>query len=219
MLPASVSVPLGFNQSSPPMKPLRLLTVALALGASAFAQNSTVSGSVSNTATRASLEGAVVTLSGTSASALTDRAGEFEITRVAPGAYTLEISYTGLDRHTQPIVVGAGRTVVPPIGLGSAIYRLDAFTVSGEREGSAAAITSQWNASNVKTAIATDAFGHIVDGNIGEILKRASGIATNLNEDEVDQIFVRGMGSAASAVTLDGTRIPSPASGKKSRNF
>ena len=179
----------------------------------------TISGSVSNAATRAALEGAVVSLQGTSGQVLTDRSGHFDLTGVAPGTYTLEVTYTGLDSHTQPITVGAERVTVTLIGLRSDIYKLEAFTVAGEREGSAAAITSQRNASNVKTSIATDAFGHIVDGNIGEMLKRASGIATNLNEGEVDQIFVRGMGSAASAVTLDGTRLPSPASGKKTRNF
>jgi TonB-dependent receptor len=200
-----------------------LFTLACALAAPALAQSPSVTGSVANAATRAALEGAQVSLStagaATAATALTDRAGRFEFPRVAPGSYTLEVGYTGLDRHTQPVVVGAGRTVVPPIGLRSDVYRLDAFTVAGEREGSAAAITSQRNASNIKSALATDAFGHLVDGNIGEMLKRVSGIATNLNEGEVDQIFVRGMGAGQSAVTLDGTRLPSPASGKKTRVF
>jgi len=192
---------------------------AMVLAAIAHAQSSTVTGSVANAATRAALEGALVSLGGANLTTLTDRAGQFELTRVAPGTYTLEVSYTGLDRYTQTIVVNADRTTIAPIGLRADVYRLEAFTVAGEREGSAAAITSQRNASNIKSSIATDAFGHIVDGNIGEMLKRVSGIATNLNEGEVDQIFVRGMGSAASAVTLDGTRLPSPASGKKSRSF
>lgn len=204
------------------MKLLRLFALSFALalsGATALAQAATITGTVSNSATRAALEGAVVMLSGSSLSALTDRAGNFELSSVAPGTYTLSVTYTGLDVHSQQVVVGSDRTVVPPIGLRSNVYQLGAFTVAGEREGSAAAITSQRNASNIKNSIATDAFGHIVDGNIGEMLKRASGIATNLNEGEVDQIFVRGMGSAASAVTLDGTRLPSPASGKKNRSF
>lgn len=193
--------------------------VALALAATAHAQSGSVTGTVANVATQAALEGAVVSLGGTNLTTLTDRSGQFELNRLAPGTYTLEVSYTGLDRHTQTIVVNADRTTVAPIGLRADVYRLEAFTVAGEREGSAAAITSQRNASNIKASVATDAFGHIVDGNIGEMLKRVSGIATNLNEGEVDQIFVRGMGSAASAVTLDGTRLPSPASGKKSRSF
>lgn len=201
---------------------LALAVFALGCAAGLRAQSGptgSVSGSVSNTATRSFLTGASVSLAGTPYSALTDRDGSFEITGVPPGSYTLEVHYTGLDRHTQSVEVRAGRNAVPPIGLRSEIYRLDAFTVNGEREGSAAAITRQHNADNVKSVVATDSFGEIVDGNIGEMLKRVSGIATNLNEGEVDQIFVRGMGSAFSAVTLDGTRIPSPASGKKTRNF
>ncbi len=179
----------------------------------------TVSGSVTNAATRAFLEGAQVALAGTLHQTLTGRDGAFEFSGVASGNYTLEVSYTGLDRFSQPLAVRAGQNAVPVVGLKSDIYLLEKFTVNGEREGSAAAITRQRNADNVKSVVATDSFGHIVDGNIGEMLKRASGIATNLNEGEVDQIFVRGMGSAASAVTLDGTRLPSPASSKKTRNF
>ena len=67
----------------------------------------TISGSVSNAATRAALEGAVVSLQGTSGQVLTDRSGHFDLTGVAPGTYTLEVTYTGLDSHTQPITVGA----------------------------------------------------------------------------------------------------------------
>ena len=119
-------------------------------------------------------------LQGTNEQVLTDRAGHFELPRVGPGTYTLEISYTGLDSHTQSITVGSERVTVPPIGLRSDVYKLEAFTVAGEREGSAAAITNQRNASNVKTAIATDAFGHIVDGNIGEMLKLEPGIGSKL---------------------------------------
>ena len=199
------------------------LLACFALASLARAQTSagaaTVSGSVTNAATRAFLEGARVSLVGTPHEALTSRDGTFDLDGVPPGAYSLEVSYTGLDRHTQPVTVQAGRNVVPPIGLKSDVYLLEKFTVSGEREGSAAAITAQRNASNVKSVVATDAFGHVVDANIGEMLKRVSGIAVNLNEGEVDQVFVRGIGSAFSAVTMDGTRLPSPAKGKKERNF
>lgn len=212
--------------SPSPNRLLRLVSAAgavIALGlATLWAQPSgtgTVVGSVTNSATRAFLAGAQVSLLGTSQEALTTRDGQFEITGVAPGEHTLVVSYTGLDTQRRTITVQPGRNVVPMIGLTSEIYVLDAFTVSGEREGSAAAITVQRYAPNVKSVVATDAFGHVVDGNIGEMLKRVSGVATNLNEGEVDQIFVRGVGSAFSAVTLDGTRLPSPAKGKKTRNF
>lgn len=196
-----------------------LAFASLACAAAAQPGAATVSGSVTNAATRAFLEGAQVSLQGTAFETLTARDGQFELTGVPPGDYTLEVRYTGLDPVTQRISVGPGRNTVPTVGLRSDVYQLEKFTVSGEREGSAAAITAQRNANNVKSVVATDAFGHVVDGNIGEMLKRVSGIATNLNEGEVDQVFVRGVGSAFSAVTLDGTRLPSPAKGKKDRNF
>ncbi|MEX2045318.1 MAG: carboxypeptidase regulatory-like domain-containing protein, partial [Opitutus sp.] len=143
--------------------------------------NATVTGSVTNSATRAFLEGAQVSLLGTNQEVLTERDGQFEITGVAPGEYTVVVSYTGLDTQRRTITVQPGRNVVPMIGLTADIYVLDVFNVSGEREGSAAAITAQRYAPNVKSVVATDAFGHVVDGNIGEMLKRVSGVATNLN--------------------------------------
>ncbi|MES2693701.1 MAG: TonB-dependent receptor [Verrucomicrobiota bacterium] len=214
-----------FSLSSPLQRLLRswlgalLASLALASVSSAQSGSAIVAGSVTNAATRAFLEGAQVSLAGTAFETLTTRDGQFELTGVPPGDYTLEVRYTGLDTVTQKVGVSAGRNSVPLIGLQSSVYQLEKFTVSGEREGSAAAITAQRNASNVKSVVATDAFGHVVDGNIGEMLKRVSGIATNLNEGEVDQVFVRGIGSAFSSVTLDGTKLPSPAKGKKDRNF
>ena len=79
--------------------------LAFAIVSAAFAQ-STVTGSVSNAATRSFLTGAQVTLAGTTESAFTDRDGRFELTTVAPGSYTLEVTYTGLDRVTQPLLGG-----------------------------------------------------------------------------------------------------------------
>ncbi len=202
-----------------PFLAFALLTLGVAGALAQSSGTGTISGRVTNAATQTNLEGAEVGIPGSSVRTLTGRDGTFELPGVPVGEQTLEISYTGLDPVTQRITVAAGRNQLPLVGLRSDIYQLDKFTVSGEREGSAAAITAQRNADNVKSVVATDAFGHVVDGNIGEMLKRVSGISTNLNEGEVDQVFVRGIGSAFSAVTLDGTRLPSPAKGKKERNF
>jgi iron complex outermembrane receptor protein len=195
------------------------IMVSLFLSPNLQAQDSgRVTGQVINAATRSSLEGARVTVSGRSGEWFTARDGSFQISGLGAGAQVLTISYTGLDPQTVTVNVGDEPSRVM-VELTSDVYELDRFVVAGEREGSAAAITAQRNADNVKSVVATDSFGNIADGNLGEMLKRVSGIATNINEGEVDQIFVRGMGAAFSSVTMDGNKLPSPGKGKKTRNF
>src|SRR4051794_40193906 len=74
------------------------------------AGGATVTGQVSNAATRSFLEGALITLSGTNRSTTTDREGHFEIGGVPAGEVTLVVSYAGLD--TQRVVVAAPQSGV-----------------------------------------------------------------------------------------------------------
>ncbi len=191
-----------------------------AAASSAQAQNAgMVSGSVLNAGTGSYLEGALVSVEGTGIATLSDRAGRFQLRSVPTGQQTLVVTYTGLDEARVPVQVRPGSNAIATVQMNSDVYVLEEFRVAGEREGSAAAITAQRHAPNVKSVVATEAFGNIVDGNIGEFLKRTSGIATELNEGEVSRIFVRGIGAGFSAVTLDGTRLPSPSFGKTDRSF
>jgi len=69
------------------------------------------------------------------------------------------------------------------------VYQLGEFVVAGIREGNAQAIALQQQAPNMKTVIATDAYGHIADGNLGEFLKRLAGISTGGSIDEVTTVL------------------------------
>ena len=93
---------------------------------------SVITGRVSNAATQASLEGAVVRLEGTSYEVLTERDGTY-VLRVPAGTYQMSVSYTGLDQQTIP-VTGAGGTQRHDVALTSNIYKMDTFIVSTERE-------------------------------------------------------------------------------------
>jgi iron complex outermembrane recepter protein len=177
----------------------------------------TVSGKVSNAGTAAYLEGAVVTLDPGGHSALTSVTGEFVFPRVAPGTYSLTASYTGLDPKTVQVTVGSGGAVTQDLALTSSIYQLDKFVVAGEREGNAAAITSQRNADNVKTVMASDAFGNVADLNIGNFLMRMPGVTKTEAEGDVVGIMIRGISDDLSMVTIDGEQgaSASPLGGMK----
>jgi TonB-dependent receptor len=184
----------------------------------AVAQNTgVVSGRVSNAGTSAYLDGAEVTLEPGNLSTLTSVTGEFLLPNVPAGTYSLTASYTGLDPTTVRISVGAGGQVQQDLQLTSAIYQLDKFVVAGEREGNAAAITSQRNADNVKTVMASDAFGNVADLNIGNFIMRMPGVTKFEQEGDVTTIMVRGISDALSMVTLDGEQgaSASPLGGMK----
>lgn len=95
----------------------------------------TLSGTVTNAATGRNLEGARVVLQDTGRQVLTDSDGMYRFTNVAPGSVTLSVSYTGLDPVAIPVQVVAGSPNRHDVGLTAEIYRMSAFTVSGEREG------------------------------------------------------------------------------------
>jgi iron complex outermembrane recepter protein len=174
------------------------------LGASAQ-QTGIVTGTVSNTATRNLLEGARIEVPSLGITALTDNTGRYVLTGVAPGEHEVVVSYIGLDPARLQVVVPAGQRVVRDFELTSAIYTLDAFKVTGEREGDALAITAQRNADNVKNIVAMDSFGNLPNMSAGEVVMRLPGIAGSPTEEGLAYRFnVRGIDGALNTVTVDG---------------
>ena len=165
-----------------------------------------LTGTVSNDATGAFLEGAEVKLGPNPGSVLTTRDGRFVIPSLPAGDYVLTVAYTGLDTKTVPVNVKAGGTSAYDIALTAEIYKLSTFVVEGEREGNALAITQQRNAANVKNVVSSDAFGNVADLNIGNFLQRLPGFSTEMSEGEIIRVQIRGTAANLNAISVDGTR-------------
>jgi TonB-dependent receptor len=209
----------AFPRRADAFAPVPILFSFVLLAGSAVAQSTgVVVGQVSNAATAVFLEGALVEAAGSSRSTVTDREGWFELALPA-GAATLTVSYTGLERQTLTVNVPAGGRVTRQVELSSGIYRMEAFTVSGPREGSAAAITRQREAPNVKNVVAADSFGNIADGNIGDFLQQMPGITAVYVGADVRSVQIRGIDGALNSVTMDGDRVASSQSANTGRTF
>jgi TonB-dependent receptor len=201
------------------VRPLRFLALGLWSALAASAQSGgVVSGQISNGATGAYLEGAEVSVPGGARRAITDREGRFELSLPA-GMATLLVRYTGLDDRTVPVNVPAGGRTVSNVELTAGVYKLAKFTVAGDREGSAQAITRQREALNVKNVVASDSFGNIADGNIGDFLQQLPGITAVYVGADVRSVQIRGIDGALNAVTMDGDRIASSQSAGAGRTF
>ncbi|MBI4623516.1 MAG: TonB-dependent receptor [Verrucomicrobia bacterium] len=169
-----------------------------------------VSGSVNNAGTGDRLEGARISLPKLGLSAFTDNTGRFVLAGVPAGAHELLATYTGLDPVTHEVTVAAGQRVTRDFELTTGVYRLAAFTVAGEREGGAAAITAQRNAPNTKNVLAMDSYGNLPNMSASELALMLPGVTGNLNlENGIDGFTIRGMGTGLNTITLDGALLSS----------
>lgn len=179
----------------------------------------TITGRVLNEGTGQYLRSAVISVAGTNLSTSSEAGGSFVLTGVPAGAARLSVSYAGLDPAEVSVNVVAGQTVNADVNLTSAAYRPDSgvvqlskFVVATEREGNAKAIQEQRESLNFKTVMASDAFGDVSEGNIGEFLKLMPGISIDYVEADARSISVGGLDPKYTTVLMDGAPIASAGS-------
>lgn len=181
----------------------------------------TVTGQVLNSATKQYLGNAEVRVVGTDLVAISGTGGNFTLTNVPAGEVKISATYTGLDTLEQTVTVTAGQTAKADFSLTAGQYdqavKLDTFVVSSAREGNAKAISDQRQALNIKTVIASDTFGDVPEGNLGEFLKLLPGITVDYVEADVRNIRVRGLPPKYATVTFDGHPVANSGSSDLTR--
>lgn len=152
------------------------------------------------------LPDARVELAPTGREATTDTLGVAVFSDVAPGDYTARVSYVGFpDFNVTVRVTAAPRVEVPVVLKAEAAVQLDAFVVTSEREGNAAALTRQKNAASVQNVIAMDALGVLANDNPAELLTRLPGVySLPSDEGNLDRPTIRGLPSTMNTTTVDG---------------
>ncbi|MDA7694663.1 TonB-dependent receptor plug domain-containing protein [Flavobacteriaceae bacterium] len=81
--------------------------------------------------------------------------------------------------------------------------------VSGFQSGIVKSLNKQRNDANITNVVSSDQVGKFPDANIGDALKRVSGIAMQYDQGEARDIIIRGFAPGLNSVTLNGERIPS----------
>jgi len=190
------------------------LTLPLALGAAD--SGGTITGTVSNNATGNNLEGARVEIPRLGLSVLTNNSGQYVFIGVPAGDHELVATYIGLDLAKATVSVAAGARLVRNFDMTAGIYKLEAFKVTGEREGNAAMITEKRNADNVKDVIAMDSFGYLPNMSAGEVVMRLPGVAGSPTVEGLNYQFnVRGMPPGLNNVTVDGMTMSTTGAGSR----
>ena len=179
-----------------------LLNLLLVLASTFALAQSTVKGRVLDE-NNFPLPGAVVALDN-GQTLITDFDGYFIVS--SDQENTAVISYIGFDAQTITLKPSSDILIVV---LQPKVNQLDEVVVSGFQGGVVKSLNKQRNDVNVTNVVSSDQVGKFPDANIGDALKRVSGIAMQYDQGEARDIIIRGFAPGLNSVTLNGERIPS----------
>lgn len=184
-----------------------LLLLGAVLTTALFAQTAgtgTVTGRVTDSATRLALGGARVSVAGTSVETYTNSAGEFLLLNVPAGAQSVDVSYVGYPDVRQTVSVGAGQAVRADVAFGSDVVTLDRFVIEGSLVGTARAINEQRASETLTNIVAADEIGNFADQNVAESLQRIPGVSLYRDQGEGRYIVLRGLNYNYTNVKVNG---------------
>lgn len=133
--------------------------------------------------------------------------GSYTLNAVA-GSYTLEVSYISFQtKRITEIEVKAGQLTSLDVVLKPAANSLDQVVVTGtfKTESINALYARQKNDASISNGISREQISALPDKNIGETLKRISGVSTTDNR----RVVIRGIAERYNLAMMDGATLPS----------
>ncbi len=134
--------------------------------------------------------------------------GFYTFSNLDPGTYTVKVTYVGYAPVEMTITIPEGKTLDKDIVLQEGV-QLQEVVVGGAFSGQRRALSAQKNGMGITNVVSADQVGKFPDSNIGDALKRISGINVQYDQGEARFGQVRGTSADLSSVTINGNRIPS----------
>lgn len=159
-------------------------------------------------ASRQTLPGASIYIENLRTGVTSDVNGYYTFANLNPGTYTIKISYVGYSPVEMKITIPAGKTLEKDVVLNEGL-ELQEVVVGSAFQGQRRAINSQKNSLGITNVLSADQVGKFPDSNIGDALKRISGINVQYDQGEARFGQIRGTSADLSSVTINGNRIPS----------
>lgn len=184
-----------------------LIVLAQLLTGFVFAQNGTIRGAIFDEKTGEPLFGVSVLVKETSTGTVSDFDGKFEI-QVAPGTYSLQISYLSYASiDLTGVNVSSGQvTVLNDLLMAEEASELETVTIAASaiRTTESALLAVKRNAPNVLDGISASTFRQIGDGDAASAVKRVTGVSIEGGK----YVYVRGLGDRYTKTVLNGVDVP-----------
>lgn len=188
--------------------------VFLLMGPAAMAQraNGIISGRAVDRA-GAVLPGALVELSPQAMSIATNSHGEFAIPDLAPGEYTVKVSYVGFQAYTTKVHVKPGQDARIEAVLDVAAKSEEITVVADRPHGEAEAINEERTSDNILNVLPSEVITSLPNANIADAVGRLPSVTLERDEGEGKYVQIRGTEPRLNNLTIDGINVPSPEAG------
>ncbi|MEP5339015.1 MAG: TonB-dependent receptor [Algibacter sp.] len=134
--------------------------------------------------------------------------GRFNIINIPEGSQNLSIKYLGYkERSILITVIKRATTDVGKIILQPDVESLDDVLVNARSKGQVRSLNIQKNSDNIVNVISLEQASKFPDSNIGDALKRVSGISIQTDQGEARSVSVRGLGSESTTILVNGDRV------------
>jgi TonB-dependent receptor len=170
-------------------------------------------GTITGTATDSDhdvLPGAPVKLAPGDISVTTNGQGEFTITNVAPGTYTVTVSYLGFTDSTTSVTVTAGQVAKVDAVLQVATQNQQVVVTAGRSYGEAEAVNETRASDTLINILPASVIISLPNANIADAVGRLPGVTLERDEGEGKYVQIRGTEPRLSNLTIDGVIVPSP---------
>lgn len=163
------------------------------------------------------LAGATIQVEGTTIAVQTNIDGNYSLS-LDPGVYTISYSFISFQtKRISEIKINSGETTTLNVELLPSVKELGQVVVTStfQRESANGLYAIQKNNAIVTDGISAEQIKRTPDKNIGETLKRISGVSTVDNK----YVVVRGLSERYTSATLNGVVMPSTEISRKSFTF
>jgi TonB-dependent receptor len=172
-----------------------------------FAQQESgqIHGVIKDAASGEVLAGANVIIKGTSSGAASDLHGEYRISNIAPGSYTLVVRFIGYKGMEMPIEIKPGAVVEQDMALTVQAVEGQEVVITAQARGQIEAINQQLSSNTIMNVVSADKIKELPDQSAAAALSRLPGVSL-MNGD---QIVIRGIQAKLNAVLINGVQLPS----------
>jgi TonB-dependent receptor len=189
-----------------------ILGIIGAPSASAQGGKGIIAGNVSDTG-GGILQGALVTIDPGGIKAASDIQGQFLVNGLAPGTYTVTVSYLGFTTVTKTVTVTAGQTASADVKLTVESQSSEVLVTAERAAGEAEELNRQRAADNVLQVLTSDVIRSLPNANMADALGRLPSVTLERDEGEGKYVQIRGTEPRLTNVTIDGVNVPSPEAG------